>query len=411
MEISAPEVETCFQKAVRRLSQELEIEGFRKGKVPPHMAEKYLRTATLFEEASHIAIQDTYLDVVLHHQLEPIGKPEVELTKIARGNSLAYKIKVPVLEEVELPNWRKIKVKRTPVTPDSQEVEKALDYLQKSRIQYIAVNRSAEKGDFVEIDFTIRQDGVILENGSAQKHPFVLGEGKFAPGFEDALVGMQTGEEKNFPVTFPVGYHVPSLAGKAVKCSVKLLTLLERKLPPRDDVFAKSLGSFETFAELKKNITDGIMREKEEHENSRLRMEAIGQIADKSTMEIPDVLIEREVEKMYQDLEEHVSGTGLGMDAYLQHLKKTKEDLWKDWQSEAEKRVRVALTLRALAKFEQIQLAEEEVQAKMQETIKNFPSPADAKKRFSQDALREYAESVLKNEKVFELIEYECITP
>ncbi|MDP3963325.1 MAG: trigger factor, partial [bacterium] len=225
VDITAPEIETCFQKALRRLSRELEIEGFRKGKVPPHLAEKYIKPDAIFDEAAHIAIQDTYPDVVKHHELEPIGKPEVEVTKIARGDAMGYKVRVAVLGDVKLPDWKaKVQVKRNAIVAGEEEMAKAIAYLQKSRAQFTAVNRTAQKGDFVEIDFTMRRDGVILEGGVSQKHPFTLGEGKFIPGFEDGIVGMAVGEEKTYPLAFPDDYHEKTLAGKPVEATVKLVT-------------------------------------------------------------------------------------------------------------------------------------------------------------------------------------------
>ncbi len=345
VEIAPPDVETCFKKALRRLAETLEIEGFRKGKVPFAMAEKYIRTDALFGEAAHIAIEGTYPDVVRHHQIEPIGKPEVEIVKIARGDSLQYKVRVTALGDVTLPDWKKIRVHRKEISVAEPELEKALEYLQKSRVRYVAATHSARKGDFVEIDFTIRLGGVIIEGGSAQKHPFVLGEGRFIPGFEEQIEGMGIGEEKTFPLTFPESYHEKTYAGREVECTVKIVSLLDRIIPERDDAFAQSLGDFKTLEELKKSVEDGIRREKVEHEASRVRIEAVGEIAKNAKMEIPDMLIDREIEKMFQDLEERVSSMGVSLESYLDHLKKSREDLTTDWRPEAVKRVRIALTL------------------------------------------------------------------
>lgn len=409
VEIPAAGAETCFAKALRRLSQDLEIAGFRKGKVPLEMAEKHIRADALFEEASHIAIQDTYPNVVQHHRLEPVGKPDISLTKNARGSALAYRVRVAVLGEVELPHWRKIKIKKHNAIPDPAEIEKALNYLQKSRAKFVAAIHPAKLGDFAEVDFTIRQGGVIIENGSAQRYPLTLGEGKLMPGFEENLVGMQVGEEKTFSIAVPADFTDKNLAGKTLEFTVKLISLFDRLLPERDDAFAQSLGKFSTFAEIEKNVADGIRREKEEHETLRARMEIIGKIAEKARMEVPDVLIEREVEKMFQDLEARLAGSGLTLETYLEHLKKTRDELGNDWRGEAEKRVRIALALRAIAKEEQVIPREDEIEAKMQDVVRGHASAADVRKQYSEEALREYAEQLLANEKVFELIERECI--
>jgi trigger factor len=407
--IAAPEVETCFKRAVERLSRDLEIEGFRKGKVPPAMAEKYIRADAILEEAAHIGIENTYPEVVQHHEIEPVGRPEFEVLKISRNDEMKYRIKVAVLGETELPEWRKISVKLNPTVIDDAEVQKSLDYLQKSRATYTAASRPAAKGDFVEVDFTIRLGGAIIENGTGKNHPFVLGEGRFIPGFEDGVLGMSVNDEKNFSLTFPNDWNDKNYAGKLVDCTVKLVSLLERKLPEKNDAFAQSIGNFKTLEELNSSVREGIKFEKEEHEIARARMEAVEKIAEKAKMEIPDVLIEREIEKMFEDLESRMSGAGLTLEQYLSHLKKTREELAKDWREEAGKRVKFALTLRAIARSEKIQPAEEEIKEKMQETVKNMPSPKEAKKQYNELELHEYAENVLANEKVLELIEKECV--
>ncbi|MDO8558170.1 MAG: trigger factor [bacterium] len=409
VEVAPPDVETCFQKALRRLAQTLEIEGFRKGKIPPAMAEKYIRTDALFNEAAHIAIENTYPDVVKHHQIEAIGKPEIEVVKIARGDSLQYKVRVAALGDVKLPDWKKTRMHRKEIAMTEPELEKALEYLQKSRVRYVASTHPARKGDFAEIDFTIRLGGVIIEGGSAQKHPFVLGEGRFIPGFEEQIEGMNVSEEKTFLLTFPDSYHEKAYAGREVACTVKLISLLDRIIPQRDDAFAQSLGDFKTFEELKKSVEGGIRREKEEHETSRVRLEAISEIARNAKMEIPDVLIEREIEKMFQDLEERVGGMSLSFEAYLDHLKKSRKELEADWRPEAQKRVRIALALRAIAKSERLVIPAEKVEERVQEIMKNRSSEKEAKKRYDKEVLREYAESVLMNEEVFNLLEKECI--
>ncbi|MDP3963635.1 MAG: hypothetical protein Q8Q39_04010, partial [bacterium] len=173
--------------------------------------------------------------------------------------------------------------------------------------------------------------------------------------------------------------------------------------------FAKSLGAFESYAALRTSIEDGIRREKEEHESHRVRMEAVENIAVKSVMDIPDALIDREIEKMFSDLESRLAPMGANVDAYLGHLKKTRQDLVKEWHDEAVRRVRIALTLRQIAKAERIEPVGEEVGEKMNELIKEFPSAVEAKKRYSEDSLREYAQQVLANEAVLKLVEQHCV--
>ena len=409
VEISPIEAEVFFRKALNTLAHELDLKGFRKGNVPPSIAEPYIRQDALFDEAARMAIAETYPQAVAGHNLEPISKPDIEITKIAKGNAISYRVRVAVLPEIQLPDWKKIKAKRNAVSVSPDELDKAIKYLQRSRAQHVAVTRPAALGDFAEVDFTIRMGGVILEHGSSQKHPVIIGEEKLMPGFEQELVGMRVGEEKTFSLAFPADWHQKQYAGKTAQCRAKLVSLLERKLPERDDAFAQSLGALKTFAELEASIREGVMREKEEAERARAQMEAISAIAAKTDTEIPDVLVLREVEKMFEDLSTRLEAGGLTLEAYLEHLKKSREALAHEWRNEAATRVKIALTLRALAQQEHITVAEAEREAKMQELAKSYASPHEARKQFSEDALQEYAEQALVNEKVLALIEQNCV--
>lgn len=409
VETSPSEAEKFFRKALEALAREIELKGFRKGNVPPDIASPHIRQDVLFDEAARVAVAETYPKAVTRYALEPIGKPEIEVLKIAKGDALHYRIRVAILPEVKLPDWKKINVKRNVVTVEAEELDKAIGYLQRSRAQHIAVMRPAERGDFAEVDFTIRVGGVILEHGSSQKHPVVIGEEKLMPGFEQQLVGMRVGEEKTFSLVFPTDWHQKSYAEKTAQCQVKLVSLLERKLPERNDAFAASLGAFKTFAELETSVREGLLREKEEAEGARVQMAAVTAIAAKTDIEIPDVLTSREVEKMFEDLIARLEAGGLTLDVYLSHLKKTREALAREWRGEAEQRVKIALTLRALAQQEYVTATDAEREAKMHELAKNYGSPKEAKRHFSEDTLREYVEQAVTNEKVLELIEKTCV--
>src|SRR3989344_6473154 len=354
VEISSSATESFFRKALETLAREVGLKGFRKGNVPPDIAASHIPQDALFEEASRAAVAETYPKAIMEHGIEPIGKPEIEILKIAKGDALRYRVRIAVLPDIKLPDWKKISVKRNAVMVEENELDKAIGYLQRSRAQHIAVTRAAQHGDFAEVDFTIRMGGVILEHGSSQKHPVVIGEEKLIPGFERELVGMRVGEEKAFSVMFPQDWHQKQYAGKTAECQAKLISLLERKLPERNDAFAVSLGAFKTFAELQTSIRDGLIREKEETERVRTQMAAVTSIAAKIDTEIPHVLVSREVEKMFEDLASRLASGGLTLDAYLVHIKKTRRDLEHEWEKEAGSRVKIALVLRKLAQQERI---------------------------------------------------------
>lgn len=287
----------------------------------------------------------------------------------------------------KLGKYKGLKIKKNRIKVEKGEIKKALDYLQNSRAKIITVSRPAKKDDRIEIDFEIRlasrrseQGGAKVENGESKNHPLILGKGHFIPGFEEKLEGMQAGEKKEFSL-------------KNFDIKVKMNLVQKRELPEINDEFAKSLGQFKNLDELRKSIDEGLFKEKEIKEKQRIKIELIEKIAEDSELNIPDNLINQEKERMFNEFKFNITNMGLDFERYLKEIKKTVEDLKKDWQEQAEKRVKVALCLQEIAERENINVSDSEVTDK-----KNIDSPA----------LKEYTKNILKNEKVFELLEREA---
>ena len=297
--------------------------------------------------------------------------------------------------EVKLGNYKGLKVKKNKLEVKEEEIKKSLDYLQNSRAKIITVNRSCKKGDRVEIDFEIRQGGVKVENGTSKNHPLILGQGHFLPGFEEKLEGMKDNQEKEFSL-------------KNFDIKVKMNLVQERQLPKINDDWAKSLGNFDCLATLKKSIEQGLFQEKEIKEKQRIKIELIEKVAQDSKIQIPDVLVEQELERMLNEFKASITSMGLKFEDYLKQLKKTIEELKKDWQKQAEKRVEIALCLQAIADQENIQVSDEEVKEKINQDLKHYPNVEEVKKNIDLDKLKDYTKAILRNEKVFELLEKEA---
>jgi len=339
----------------------------------------------------------------------PIGRPEIIVTKLAPGNEFAYTVKLALLPSVTLPDVRviarRILTDKKSVTVTDEEVDKTLFWLRESRSPVVTVERAAASGDTAEIDFEVHRDGVRIESGESKNHPLVIGKNKFMPGFDDHLIGMRSGEEKKFTLVAPEHWHEKSLAGKSLEFRVAVKSVQERMLPELNDEFAKSLGTFETLEALKKNITEGMTHEKEEKEKQRIRASIIEVIAKESTVEIPDVLIVSETEKMVAELKQGMEDMGMKWEDYLLHIKKTIPELQKEWRPEAEKRVRIALCLGQIARQETIEATEEEITARANQMLEQYKSVKEAEKAIDPQALREYCGGIIRNEKVFELLE------
>jgi len=408
-EVTVPsdDVLSYKEKAALVLSEKLEIDGFRKGKAPYDIIKQYVGSARVFEEAAYIAMDKKYQAVVAEHKLRALGSPKVEILKIAEGNPLVFSVTIAVYPEIKLPDYKEIAKQRekdrASIEIKDEEVEKAVDFLRHSRRKETLVDRPAQKGDLAEVDFEIRSAGVKIEGGESKDHPIVMGEGKFIPGFEDGITGARVGEEKEFSISVPEDYGKESLRGKRLDVKAKINAVYELTTPELTDEFAKTIGNFDTAQAMRDNIRDGLKAEKEAEEKERMRNFTVGKIADAAEMEVADILITQEVNKMISELAQSVQAHGADFESYLIHIKKTKDDLKKDFAKQAEKRVRISLVLSEIAASEQIKLDEEEVKKRMEETVARLRAEDTGK--IDSDLLRDYVSGIMRNEKVFELLE------
>lgn len=301
----------------------------------------------------------------------------------------------------KLSNYKGLKAEKNKVIVKKEEIDKSLEYLQNSRAKIITINQPAKKGNRLEIDFEIRQGGVKIENGTSKNHPLILGQGRFLPGFEKELEGMKADEEKEFSLE-------PPGRGKNFDIKVKINLVQKRELPDINNEFAKSLGNFDSLDGLKQSIKDGLMQEKEIKEKQRIRIELIEKIAQDSEIDAPDDLVKQELEKMIAEFKIGIANMGLDFNRYLKEINKSFDELKKDWQKQAEKRVKIGLCIQEIAQRENIDVSDEEVKERINQDLKHYPDVEQVKKNIDLDALKEYTENILKNEKVFELLEREA---
>ena len=341
---------------------------------------------------------------------EPVGGPEVSITKLATGEDLEFNIALTLLPPIELPDYRgtakRILQGKNVPEPTEQEVRDAREWLRESRAKLITVNRGAAAGERVEIDFSASRDGVALEGAASKNHPLIIGRSRLPPGFEDALIGMKTGEEKRFTLDVPESYRDTAVAGKKLQFQVKMNLVQERTIPAWDDAFAISLGNFDSATAAEKNIRDGLRRKNEEKERERLRMAMADAVAEESKVEIPNALIERELEKMLAELKDSLGGMNLKFDDYLLHLKKTEPGLKREWQKDALRRVKIALVLREISRLEKIEPSEEDIQQALNRTLAHRGMSEDDLKALDREQFIRYHIGIARNEKVFEFLEH-----
>lgn len=405
------EWKSFLDQAFENFSKELKIPGFRPGKAPKNLVEKQVGKGNILQDAAEKAIQKTYADILDKDKIDAIGAPKAEILKLAEGNELEYKIVTAVIPEVKMKEWKSAikkineKFKGEKVEVSDEEIKKEINKIAESRAKLVTVNREAKNEDSVLVDFSVLRDGVPIENGISKNHPLVLGKGVFIPGFEENIIGMKENEEKKFTLKFPDEYHEKSLAGKEANFEVKLNLVQERQISEINDDFARALGKFENLEKLKGSIREGMVEEKEKEAKEKRRSEFLEGLINLSETELPEVLVQSELSKMFQEFEMQLAQMGMDLDSFLEKMKKTKEDLGKEWRIQSEKRVKSALILEVIAEEQDIKVENEKVEEEMNKTLQYYKKEKDLEKNIDLGRLYDYTKGALTNEKVFEYLE------
>ena len=411
IEVPADKFDNFVKQATLSLGKDLEIKGFRKGKAPKNIIEEHVGSEKILIEAANLAVDETYRKAVLENKIEAIFHPKIEIKKLALGNPLIFSAKTAILPEVILPDYKKIasKIERKEISVEDKEISSALKWLQKSRAKFAVKDQPAQKNDFVEIEYSSTQIGQ-----EAQKDAFVLGEGHFLQGFEEKIIGMKSGEEKE-NITL-------NKDGKEIILKVKIISVQNVEFPEINDEFAKSLGKFDNLGALKKNIKQGLILEKEQAEKQRSRQEILERIGEKAKIEIPDVLIENEQKQMFESLKKMVSeklnpvrdsggrekaqkesisnGVKISFQDYLKKVGKTEEQVLDSFSPQAQKKVRNYLILREIGKKEL-----DPVRSRPAEGTATAVSGRPASNGVDPEEIKKYTTEAEKIEKTFAILE------
>lgn len=403
-ELEVGEVEKEFEATAKSLSQEMKVSGFRPGHVPLAIVKKQIGEEVFWQEAAMAALRKAYVKYILDNKVEAIGRPEIEITKVAPNNPFVFKAKVAILPHFDLPNYSQIKAKKREIKIEEKEIEKTLGDLRKSRSIFNIVKRPAKNGDRAVINFKARLNKVVVEHGEGRDTPITIGEKKFVPGFEENLIGTSAGEKKNFSVRFPKEYFQKNMADKDVDFEVEVLRIEEIVLPLIDDAFAKTLGKFASLSELKKRLEDNLKHEAEDKEKMRYEEEILDRLLEKTTVELPEVLVESELDKIIGEIKGMVESSGGEYNAYLASIKKTEDDLRKEFRVRAEKRAKASLILRAVAQKEKINASEEEVEKEVNLALVRYQHDPEMAKKIQSEEYHSYLHGIIENRKVFDFL-------
>ncbi|HZK23825.1 MAG TPA: trigger factor [Oscillospiraceae bacterium] len=365
LEIEVPEekVADALTQAYRKVVKTVSIPGFRKGKVPRPILESRFGVEILYEDALELLVPDAYDSAVEEVGIVALDKPEIDLVRIEKGKSLIFKATVEVTPEVTLGEYRGVAVTKQLREVAETDLENKLTQLQTQHATLeIVEDSTAENGDIVVIDFTGYQDDEPFAGGAAEGYSIEIGSGQFIPGFEEQMIGMKQGEEKEVEVTFPEDYQEESLAGKPAVFKVKVNEIKRKNLPELDDELAKEISEFDTLAELKEDIMNKLKQKEEERAQTEVENELIEKVsAATAEFPLPKVLVEREIDRQLSEMEQFLRMQGLTLDKFLELTNRELAELREEQKPEAEKRVKANLVLDAIITKEGIIATDEEL--------------------------------------------------
>ncbi len=378
IEVDAEQVDQALDRAFKKVVKQVNLPGFRKGKVPRPIFEKRFGVESLYQDALDILLPEAYSNAVDEAGIEPVDQPEVDIEQIEKGKSLIFKATVTVKPETKLGQYKDLEIEEKDFSVSDENIEQELQKMQEQQGQLIVVeDGELQNGDHAIIDFEGFKDGEPFEGGKGEKFDLEIGSGTFIPGFEEQLVGMKPGEEKEIEVTFPEEYHAENLAGQPVTFKVKLNEIKRLNLPEIDDEFVKDVSEFDTLEELKADIKNRLEEKAKQDEENYKREAVVEKAAENATIDLPEVMISHEIDHMLQDLEQRLQMQGMNLDLYYQFSGLNEEALREQFKEDAEKRIRTRLTLEAIAEEENVEVTDEDLDEELKKIAEMYSREVD----------------------------------
>ena len=403
VEVPPERLDAAITEAVRHLSQQTKIHGFRPGKAPRAVVERVVGADAVLEEAMDHLVQRAYRDALVEQQILPLTQAEVKVEQGEEGKPVIFTATVPIRPEVKLGDVRGFNFKPEIDTIDEPKVQKVIDELRDQNGTLAPVEgRGARNGDYAVIGYAGTRGGVPFDGGSAERMPLILGEERLIPGFEANVLGLKPGEKAGFDITFPDDYPEASLAGQQAHFEVELKELREKVLPPEDDDLARSLGAFADLAALKAEVKARLERNALDRARHEFADKIIEYATANATLELPDVLVEQEVEIMHDELRGSLARQGIDEAAYLKATEKTDADLHADFKPRAEKRVKVLLVLSKIAEDEGLEIADRDVEAEVRRARERYGNDRRTMAYFESERGRSFIRSTLRRSRLVE---------
>lgn len=407
LEIAVPVgvFEKAIEKAYRHNVGKFNIPGFRKGKAPKIVIEQMYGEGVFYEDAVNYVIDETYPKAVEESKIEPVDKPEIDIVDIGKGKDLVYTAKVTTKPEVELGEYKGVEAKYQDYPVKDEDVDKQLQQMREKNARIVTKEDGIiERGNIAVIDFEGFIDGVPFEGGKAENYQLEIGSGSFIEGFEDQLIGKKVGEELDVNVKFPDKYHAENLAGKPAVFKVNVNEVKYKELLPLDDEFAKDVSEFETMEELKADIKKKLQDANDERAKREFEDAVIKKVVDGAKVEIPDVMVDREIEYMMDDLNLRLRYQGMDLEKYAELMNTTVDKMKEDYRSIAYDKVKTRLTLEKIGRVESIEASDQDIDAEIDRISKQYGRDAEKFKASIGERERKIIGNDIVSNKVVDLI-------
>lgn len=404
-EVSAEDFEKAIQKVYAKNAKKYSVPGFRKGKVPRAVIEKYYTEAVFYDDAINLVLPEAFEAALKEAEIESVARPDLDVDEIKHGEPVVFTALVTTKPEVKLGDYLGIEIDKIEHNVTDEDVMKDLEVTQKKNARLLPVeDRAAQNGDIAVIDFEGFTDGVPFAGGKGEGYELELGSGSFIPGFEEQLVGANAGDEVEVNVTFPEEYHASELAGKPAMFKVKVNELKMKELPELDDDFAAEVSEFETMDEFKKSIRERLEKAAADKTKTETENAVIDKVCENAEVDIPAGMIDAQVDRMVQDFAQRLQYQGMNLDMYLKYTGSTPESFRESFRPQAEKQVRTMLVLEAVCRAEKVDVTESETADKIAEMAKMYNMEVDKLNELMSDADKENVANDLKMSKTVDLL-------
>lgn len=405
IESTAEEFEAGLNTAYNKNKSKISLPGFRKGKAPRKMIEKMYGAEVFYEDAANSIIPEAYAKAADECGLELVSQPKINVTQLEAGKPFIFEAVVATKPEVELGQYKGVEVTKADTEATEADVEEELKRVQDQNSRTVSVtDRAVKDGDNTVIDFEGFVDGVAFEGGKGTDYPLTIGSHSFIDTFEEQIIGMNIGDEKEINVTFPEEYHVDELKGKPAMFKVSVKEIKEKQLPELNDEFAQDVSDFDTLAEYKDDLKNKIADRKSREAKAKQEDEAIAKIIEGSKMDIPDAMVDTQVNRMVEDFAQRLQQQGLSVEQYFQYTGMTADKIMDEMKPEAVKRIQSRLVLEAVVKAENIETSEEDFEAELKKMAEAYKMELDQIKEFMGDYEKKQIKEDLAIQKAIEVI-------